>query len=50
MKQAKAKLNPPIMVDGKSLKFKKYITDNKAKLSQMTMILCEENGVFSFFF
>lgn len=50
MKQAKAKLNAPIIVDGKSQKFKKYISDNKSRLSQMTLTLCEENGVFSFFF
>lgn len=50
MKQSKAKLNAPIVVDGKSQKFKKYITDNKSRISQMTLTLCEENGVFSFFF
>lgn len=50
MKQAKAKLNAPILVNGKSQKFKKYITDNKSQLSQMTITLCEENNVFSFFF
>ena len=50
MKQSKAKLNATIVVDGKSQKFKKYITDNKSRISQMTLTLCEENGVFSFFF
>lgn len=50
MKQAKARLNETIVVDGKNMKFKKYITDNKAQLSQMTLALCEENGVFSIFF
>ena len=50
MKRAKAKLNAPILVNGKSQKFKKYISDNKSQLSQMTLILCEENNVFSFFF
>ena len=49
MKQSKAKLNATIVVDGKSQKFKKYITDNKSRISQMTLTLCEENGVFSFF-
>ena len=50
MKQAKAKLNATIWVNGKSQKFKKYIIDNKSQLSQMTITLCEENNVFSFFF
>lgn len=50
MKNAKAKLNPIILVNGQSIKFKKYITDNKARLSPMTLSLCETNNVFSFFF
>lgn len=50
MKTAKARLNPSIYVNGQSQKFKKYITENKSKLSQMTLTLCEENNVFSFFF
>lgn len=50
MKTAKARLNPSIYVNGQSEKFKKYITENKSRLSQMTLALCEENNVFSFFF
>lgn len=50
MKNSKAKLNALIYVNGQSTKFKKYVTDNKAYLSQMTLTLCEENHVFSFFF
>lgn len=50
MKNANARLNPVIYVNGRSLKFKKYITENRARLSPLTLALCEENNVFSFFF
>lgn len=50
MKNGKAKLNAIMYVNGQSTKFKKYVTDNKAYLSQITLTLCEENHVFSFFF
>ena len=50
MKQAKARLNPSIYVNGKSVKFKKYVSENKTQLAQTTLALCEENNVFSFFF
>lgn len=50
MKNEKAKLNPAIYVNGQSIKFKKYVTDNKAKLSPVTLQICESNNVFSFFF
>ena len=50
MKQAGARLNPSIIVNGQSVKFKKYVTDVKAQLSQMTLTILEENRVFSLFF
>ena len=50
MKNARARLNAMISVNGESQKFKKYITANKARLSPMTLALCEENNVFSLLF
>jgi hypothetical protein len=50
MKNANAKLNPAIRVNGESVKFKKYINDNKSDLSPITLQLCEANNVFSIFF
>lgn len=45
----KTKLNGDIKVNGKSLKFKKYVSENKESLSPLTLRLCEENRVFSIF-
>lgn len=50
MKNSKAKLNSVMYVNGQSTKFKKYVSENKSNLSQITLTLCEENHVFSFFF
>lgn len=50
MKNAGAKLNPNVSVNGQSIKFKKLVTDNKSQLSSVTANLCEENKVFSLFF
>lgn len=50
MKNAGAKLNPNVTALGQSVKFKKFVTDYKAQLSPITLMLCEENKVFSFFF
>lgn len=50
MKSAKTKLNPPISVNGMSEKFKRYVVDNKASLSDETLRLCEDNKVFSLLF
>ena len=50
MKNANAKLSSAISVDGQSVKFKKYVSDNKERLSPITLQLCESNNVFSFFF
>jgi hypothetical protein len=45
----KVKLNGDIKVNDKSFKFKKYISENKASISPLTLRLCEENRVFSIF-
>ncbi|MDF2511284.1 MAG: hypothetical protein K0S04_1150 [Herbinix sp.] len=45
----KVKLSGDIKVNDKSLKFKKYISENKASVSPLTLRLCEENRVFSIF-
>lgn len=50
MKNAKARLNPSMYVDGKPIKFKKYIQDNKGRLSEFTIKVCEDNKVFSLLF
>lgn len=50
MKNANAKLNLAINVNGQNVKFKKYVSDNKANLAPVTLQLCESNNVFSFFF
>lgn len=50
MKNARAKLNSIIYVNGQSQKFKKYIMENKSNLSPLTLTLCEQNNVFSLFF
>lgn len=50
MRNAGAKLNPNIILNGQSVKFKKYAIDMKTRLSSLTLELCEENKVFSIFF
>ncbi|MBQ8559446.1 MAG: hypothetical protein IJ439_05630 [Tyzzerella sp.] len=50
MKNAGTKLNDSIIVNGVSMRFKKYVMDCKAQLSQMTLAILEENKVFSIFF
>lgn len=50
MRLAKARLNADIFVDGQMYKFKKYISNNKTKLSSKTLELCTQNKVFSYFF
>lgn len=45
----KIKLSGDIKVNGKSLKFKKYVSENKESLSPLTLRLCEDNRVFSIF-
>lgn len=47
---AHTKLNPPIQVNGAPVKFKRYITDRRKELSPVTEFLCNQQGVFSFFF
>ena len=50
MKRSRTKLNPEIIVNGISMKYKKYIVEHKAQLSEQTLKICEENKVFSIFF
>ena len=50
MKNERAKLNPPMTVNGFSVKFKKYVMDNKVSLSEITLGICEANKVFSLLF
>lgn len=50
MKNSGAQLNPNMIVDGRAVKFKKYVSDQKDRLSPMTLTLCKENRVFSMFF
>lgn len=50
MKNAGAQLNPNMTVDGRAVKFKKYIMEQKDRLSSMTLTLCKENRVFTMFF
>lgn len=44
------KLSNPMMVNGKSIKFKKFITDNKNNISKDIDNLCQEFGVYKLFF
>lgn len=45
----RVKLNTEIMVNGKSMKFKKYVAEKKEVLSPLTLQICEENRLFSLF-
>lgn len=46
---ARVKAATDISVNGNRQKFKKYVADNKAQLSPLTLQLCEENKMFSLF-
>ena len=50
MKKAGARLNADMIVNGQSIKFKRYILDKKQQLTSETIQLCEDNKVFSVFF
>lgn len=50
MKSAGARLNMPIEVNGVSMKFKKYVVDNRAAIGGLTEKLCADNRVFSILF
>lgn len=43
------KLNTDIISNGSSIKFKRYVGDNKSALSPLALQLCEENRMFSLF-
>lgn len=45
----KVKLNTEMTVNGNMIKFKKYVADNKASLSPLSLQICEENRMFSLF-
>ncbi len=45
----KIRLNSEITVGGSVTKFKKYVADNKASLSPLSLQICEENRMFSLF-
>lgn len=45
----KMKLNTEIIVNGMTMKFKKYVAGKKAELAPLTLQLCEENKMFSLF-
>lgn len=45
----KVKLNSDILSNGSTIKFKKYVGENKASLSPLALQLCEENKMFSLF-
>lgn len=46
---AKVRLNTEVVVNGNTVKFKKYVGERKAALSPLTLQLCEENKMFSLF-
>ena len=50
MKEAGAKLNAGIEVNGIPMKFKKYVAENREKLGSLTEKLCSDNRVFSILF
>ncbi|XCP84524.1 hypothetical protein ABXS75_15920 [Roseburia hominis] len=50
MKNAKSRLNLPIMAEGESVKFKKYVVEHRQELSVLTEQLCTENRVFTLLF
>lgn len=50
MKNSGAKLNQTMRVGDAEVKFKKFVTDYKSRLSETTLMICEKNKVFSLFF
>ncbi|MDO4623175.1 MAG: hypothetical protein Q4B22_09500 [Eubacteriales bacterium] len=50
MKDKGSRLNPVIQVNGTAVKFKKFIVDNRSRLSPLTNTICEAEGVFKLFF
>lgn len=50
MVDAGTRLNTDIQVDGKAKKFSKYVTENKASLSDVAQQLCQEHRLFARFF
>lgn len=50
MRNARSKLNLPIYLNGAPAKFKKYVTDHREQLKEVTVKICEENKVFSLLF
>ena len=49
LSNAKVKLATELMVNGSVWKFKKYVGDNKNKLSSLALQLCNDNRLFSLF-
>lgn len=47
--EMKLKLNTDVTSNGTSIRFKKYVGENKDALSPLAFQLCEENKMFSFF-
>jgi len=47
--EKKVKLNNEIRVNGMLMKFKKYLGENKNRLSSLTLQLADEYRMFSFF-
>ena len=45
----RVKLATDITVNGKGMKFKKYVSEHKKELSPLSLQLCEENRMFSLF-
>ena len=50
MVDAGTRLNTDIQADGKAKKFSKYVTENKAALSDTAQQLCQEHRLFARFF
>ena len=48
MERAGAKLGADIYVGGSSVKFRKYLNENKDRLSETALKICEEKRLFSF--
>ena len=49
MLTSKIKLNSEVTVGGNTVKFKKYVSENKVALSPLALKICEENRLFSLF-
>ena len=50
MAQGGTRLNPDVQVDGRSMKFSKYLASCRGALSQAAEQICQENRLFSRFF